>query len=256
MPRLKIYDSNTSTWKYVDSPVAFTGSTSSSYSISSSYTVTASYALNGGGTASPSASWASSSISSSYSVTASFTPYCYQTEYIYIPATAMVSDATNGPQLFFYEASSGYNNIAAYAFDTSTDENVTALLRLPPYWNYTTPLKAKLVGFVNSGSSAPFVMAIKARGMPIGISTSTGSYISGSYGTEVSASIISRATATLCEWDSALTVTPTGVASANDMISIKIGRRTADVADTYGADVYFAGLMLEFIKTTGSWSVF
>ena len=63
-------------------------------------------------------------------------------------------------------------------------------------------------------------------------------------------------TATLCEWDSALTISPSDIASATDMISIKIGRRTADVADTYGADIYFTGLMLEFIKTTGSWSTF
>jgi hypothetical protein len=158
--------------------------------------------------------------------------------------------------LFFYETASGYTNIASYAFDSSTDENVTALLRLPPYWNYTTPLKAKLVGFITSGSNQPFVMGIKARGMSVGNSTTTGSFISGSYGTEVSASIISKAAATLCEWDSVLTFTPNGVISANDMISIKVGRRTSDIADTYAADIYFVGLTLELIKTTGSWSMF
>jgi hypothetical protein len=68
MPRLKIWNSALSEWRYVDNPTNITAS------VSCSYALTASYALNGGsggslntGSSYPiTASWSTNSVTSSY----------------------------------------------------------------------------------------------------------------------------------------------------------------------------------------------
>lgn len=204
--------------------------TGSTFPFTSSWAVTASYALAGGtgGAAAATASWA----------------------YVWLPAGAMVGRTTLGSVYTVLEFDSGSTNTNAIcqAFDAAIQEGAVTQIQMPPNWDWSRGLQARFNSTRWNGTeTGSVVFGIAAKAIR------SGSYFTGSYGTEVSASstFTSRS----------LSVSPTtnlftvaGIASANDMIGLQVQRKVSDTADTFASDAYLVGVLLQYQETASAWS--
>jgi len=164
---------------------------------------------------------------------------------IWIPASAMVAQTTNGAVAGTQQTTTNLIMLSSLDFDAATNEYAQFNVRMPKSWSEGT-LSAYFLWGSTSAGSGDVVWGIQARAV------SNDDAINGSWGTEVTVTDTKTATNDLMQSDetSAFTVGNTPV--ENDWILVRVYRDAVNASDTLAVDARLYGVVLLYTVDAGN----
>jgi hypothetical protein len=160
---------------------------------------------------------------------------------LYVPAPAMrpLTSGGCGP----LEDATSTNVISGMPFDATSSEGAYFWIALPKGWNEGT-ITGQFYTFNKAGGSGNFVFSLA------GLAVSDDDSISGSLGTaqQVTDGILASYDVQIGPETAAITIA--GTPATGDLVLLVAKRLPADAADTYGSDVYLAGVKLRLTTDT------
>jgi hypothetical protein len=159
---------------------------------------------------------------------------------LWIPATAMVADITNGPAAGAIQPTSHGVIFPTFDFDTSTQEYVQFQVRMLKSWNLST------VTFVPTWSHAATTTNFGVVWTMDAVACSDGDAGDASFGSGQTSTDTGGTTNTIYVGPASAAITIAGTPAAEDLVSFRVYRTPANGSDTMAIDARLHGVTLYF----------
>jgi len=159
---------------------------------------------------------------------------------IWIPASAMISNETNGAEYAELELATNDVMIAAMDFDATTSESIQFQVRMPKSWDEETILFAASWSHAATTTNFGVVWSLS------GNANSDGDALDSAFGTEIDIENTGGTTDDLYISSRSSAVTIAGTPAAEDIIVFKINRDVAHASDDMAIDARLHGVTLYY----------
>jgi len=174
-------------------------------------------------------------------LTAAQTPYGRQA--IWIPATAMIANTTNGPAAGSVETSTNKVMIKTLDFDASTIKSAQFMIRMPKSWDEGTV--TAVAAWTHAATTTNFKVAWDFSGVAI----SDGDALDAAFGTVQQVNDIGGTTNTSYVSPESSAITIAGSPQAEDIVCFKVRRKADDATnDTLAINASLLGVTI-YLRT-------
>jgi hypothetical protein len=157
---------------------------------------------------------------------------------IWIPASAMVANTTNGAAVGSVEVSTNKNMLNTLDFDASTQEFAQFSIRMPNSWNEGTVTFLPLWSHPSTTTNFGVVWQMRA------VAISNGDALDAAFGTAQTSTDTGGTTDTSYEGPESSAITIAGSPAAGDYVNFQVARVPSNGSDTLAVDARLAGIVL------------
>jgi hypothetical protein len=159
---------------------------------------------------------------------------------IWIPASAMTPNTTNGPASSSLESASNFVMTPYLAFDASTEEFAQFAVQMPKGWNEGTVIAQYIWTHPATVTNFGVVWGIE------GLALANDDALDTAWGTEVVVADTGGTTSDVYISDESAVVTVAGSPAAEEYVNFRITRVVGNGSDTMAVDAYLIGVKVHY----------